>query len=213
MTTLRPEAAAARAQGARAADAGEPFSVCPHPAGGSLALNWLVGHALALDRQEAADIFRDLAKNARQRERRGQAREARAVAHVPVVKPERPSKPCALAGCTGRVVWQSGRSRADFDRTLYCCHACRMAGLTAGSAGRRRGGKARPPPPKVKSEPVAPTLDPSLAVVTPRPITPGMWHAARDGVSADAMRRLFGLDDGQVAKVLEMQRQGRRKAA
>jgi hypothetical protein len=254
MTTIRPEADAARIQGAAAAHAGEPRAACPHPAGGWLALNWLVGHALALGQREASDVFREGAKKALKRERRAQAREARAVVRGPVERPPRPSKPCARPGCRGGVTWKSGRSRAEFDKSLYCSSKCRAAspgavkvstrgsrtcaldGCTkvlgrkqtryccwdhyradggvaehaaaaraAAAAARRARSLKRhvDPAPETEASP-----SPERPPVAPRPIPPAVWHAARDGMSRDAMRRLFGLDDEQAARVMALQRRG-----
>jgi hypothetical protein len=205
MTTIRPEAGAARAQGAAAARAGLPSTACPYRPATWLALNWLTGHALELGHRDAADILRWEAKKAQKRESRQRVREARAAAEPTVQKPARPSKPCAIDGCPGRVVWRSGRSRADFEEALYCSHGCRMAGLQAAAAA----GVQRPKAPAA----VARRRPPDPGPIRPPPVTAAMWRAACESMGEAEMRRFLGLDDAQVAKVLELQRRGGRTAA
>lgn len=206
MTTIRPEAGAARSQGAAAARAGEPSTACPYPAESWLALSWLVGHALELGHRDAAGVLRAAAKKAQKRESRQRVREAHAAGKPTVEKPPRPSKPCAIDGCAGRVVWRSGRSRADFEAALYCSHACRMAGLR--SAATAAAGVQRPKAPAA----VARQRPPDPGPVRPAPVTDAMWRAACESMGEAEMRRFLGLDDGQVARVLEMQGRGGRAA-
>jgi hypothetical protein len=213
VTTISPEAGAARAEGARAARDGAPASACPYPTAGWVALNWLVGHSLELGRDEAADLFREAAKNAKQRESRLLAALARELTRVPESDPSRPSKPCARAdaGCENPVVWPRGRSRADFEAKRFCSHACRMAGLKESAATTPRKPPVRRAPAVVT--PPAPVVAPQPVPVVVTPLTPAVWHAARDGMTEQAMRRLFNLNEQQAARVMELQRRGSRAAA
>jgi hypothetical protein len=103
VTTIRPEAAAARREGAAAAHVAAPRSACPHPTGGWLAFNWLVGHALEMGHVDAADLFRAEAGKAWKREVRDRAREVREAIGPPKETAARAVRTCELEGCDVRL--------------------------------------------------------------------------------------------------------------
>lgn len=220
---LPADALALRAEGRDAARSGRPLGACPYQRGDWRLLEWHIGHIGFGGPVSPALVHR--AYNARRRAVRRREREMAAVA-----RPETNGRICKLAACPRPVPWKAGISRARNAAREFCCPEHQHAHQAATAAERRDARAAADPKGARRREreaarrrrareaksaaPVAAeTPPPPAPALRPGVITDVMWRAACTGMSEVEMRRFVGLDDAQVAKVLELQRRSGRVAA